>query len=375
MNRTIKNKLDDTRMTLRYISQGLLEKRPHMSYIGAWDKTPNLGDKALATAARLLFPQCGFIDYPCTRPEYFYKIAKRLRFIKYGLLAGGTLINRTDRALEMANECFPLCKKSIVFGSGVADTSFWKDQPNWHNNIDKWRPVLESCSYLGVRGPLSAANLIDAGFKNVEVIGDPILVCAEQRTSEHSKPIKRSIGLSISHPGIEPYENMWGSLASLSDQYIKLASILRQKGWKVRWLIADYRETEMVKKIAAASGTDQEIIDSGGNYKTWMDLVRPLSAFVGMKLHSVALATCAYVPSIMCEYRPKCADYMSYIGQESNTVRTDEFDADMIFQRVEDMDSQRQRYSGILYDSISPLKEKQIRKAQQLIRDLENDVI
>ena len=372
MSKKIKETVNKTRIVSRYLWQGLTVKRPHMSYIGAWDETPNLGDKALIVAARLLFPQCGFIDYPYSRPEPFYLAAKNFRFIKYGLLAGGTLINRTPRALKMAAESFPLCKNSIIFGTGVANPSFWAARPHWENSIPQWKPLLERCSYIGVRGPMSAEVLTEAGIDNVEVAGDPILVLAEQWGPDRPY-IDKSIGLSISHPGIDPHVDMWGTPEQLHDQYVKLAAIARKNGWKVRWLIADPREMDLVTKIAKLSGTSQEICNSFGDYKTYLDLVRPISVFVGMKLHSVALATCAYVPSIMAEYRPKCRDYMRSIGQDANTIRTDQFNADKVWQQVEHMNSERQRMSRSLYENIKPVHDKQKQKAHDLITTLENE--
>jgi len=65
-----------------------------------------------------------------------------------------------------------ICPYFFVFGSGVAHPSFWKD------SLRDWKPILQRCNYIGVRGPLSAELLTDVGINRVEVVGDPVLVFA-----------------------------------------------------------------------------------------------------------------------------------------------------------------------------------------------------
>ena len=86
-----------------------------------------------------------------------------------------------------------------------------------------------------------------------------------------------------------------------------------------------------------------------------------------MKLHSVVLANCSYVPSVMLEYRPKCSDYMSSVGQEKYNIRTDQFRAKDVWSLVEDMNANRERYSRELYSAIKPLRDRQKLKAEDLM--------
>ena len=352
--------------------QEVTVKRPHMAYVGWWSDTPNLGDKALYAAAKQLFHRCGFIDYPFGARRVVGPPVKLFGIIKYGLLAGGTVINRSPHGLKMAKECFPVCKYTFVFGSGVANPSFWSGRSNWKDTLAQWKPLLERCEYIGVRGPMSAEMLTNMGLNNVEVIGDPILVFAEDSPQDDASCIPRSIGLNIGHSRIAPSkEDMWGSQQRFCTEFVKLASLAAKAGWKVRWFVADPRDLELTKKIAKASGTANEIYDTFEDHTEYLDLVRPMSVFVGMKLHAVALATCAYVPSVMLEYRPKCRDYMQAIGQDAAAIRTDKFDAEDVFEIVQDWNSRRQQISENLYYNIKPVSNRQRQKANDLIENLE----
>jgi polysaccharide pyruvyl transferase WcaK-like protein len=98
-----------------------------------------------------------------------------------------------------------------------------------------------------------------------------------------------------------------------------------------------------------------------------------MSVFVGTRLHSVVLATCAFVPSVMLEYRPKCRDYMLSIGQEDYVIRTDKFRSEEVWERACELNSERNRFSEALYQSIKPLRERQLRKASELQKAMLGD--
>ena len=95
-----------------------------------------------------------------------------------------------------------------------------------------------------------------------------------------------------------------------------------------------------------------------------------MSTFVGMKLHAVALATCAYVPSIMLEYQPKCRDYMQAIGQDTATIRTDCFKAEEVWEIIKNWISKRSILSNLLYNKISTLRQRQFQRADELFGTL-----
>ena len=106
------------------------------------------------------------------------------------------------------------------------------------------------------------------------------------------------------------------------------------------------------------------------DFDEYLELVRPLSTFVGMKLHATALATCAYVPSVMVEYRPKCRDFMQAIGQDEATIRSDVFEAEQVWETVSAWNSNRPPAAGALYNAIGTLSKAQRARAREIIQTI-----
>ena len=102
----------------------------------------------------------------------------------------------------------------------------------------------------------------------------------------------------------------------------------------MRWFVVWPQDLKITKRAVELSNTSSEIYEIYDNHLEFLRLVRNLNYFVGMKLHATILATCAFVPSLMLEYRPKCRDYMRSIDQEDATVRTDQFDAGSVWEKV-----------------------------------------
>ena len=344
-----------------FVSRIISAKHPYLAYIGGFLGHHNLGDEALFDAAGSLFYKCSILKFP--QKEWFTRVAKILPGIHCSILAGGTIINRLEGWRRLADKYFNIMPFSFVFGTGVAHPSFWSSREEWKNTLKDWKVVLEKCSYVGVRGPMSAQLLTDAGVGNVEVVGDPVLTFATNRPPENASYIPGSIGLNIGQAN----GAMWGSEANVLTEYVKLAMFARKAGWRVKWFVVWPADLEITEKAAELSGTDRDIYKVYCDFKRYLELVRPLSVFVGLKLHAVALATSAYVPSVMVEYQPKCRDFMQSIGQDAMTVRTDKLKADEVWEIVSTWNSSRQETSQALYHSIKPLWEIQRSKAKQLM--------
>jgi len=346
----------------RYLYEILNTKPPRLLYVGGCPGHRNLGDEALFDAYKGLFHGCSLVHYPGGR---VVSIPTRLLKIADGaILAGGTFINRWG--LSAAQECADVFAKFYVFGTGVANPAFWSKAPGWVDSSAEWARILRRCAYVGVRGPLSAELLANMGVNNVEVIGDPVLFFASDTRAQDDLGVPCSIGLNIGWDRVA----QWGEPEKIYAEYLTLASRAKKSGWKVRWFVACPRDLAMTEKLAGASSTQDEICQIYSNPVEYIDLVRPLSAFVGTRLHSVALATCAYVPSVMLEYRPKCRDYMMSIGHEDHVVRTDEFRGEAVWDFVKLLSSQREASSRALYEAIKPLRDKQLAKAREIMGDL-----
>ncbi|MHC4212020.1 MAG: polysaccharide pyruvyl transferase family protein [Planctomycetota bacterium] len=341
--------------------QGMQGKPPRVAYVAGWRGNQNLGDEVLYESMKELFYRCSFIEYTGGHAQYLP--ARIFPIVQYAVLAGGTLINHLKMWRDVASECIKICPNFFVFGAGVRHPSFWVNRAGWINSLDLWKPVLQRCKYVGVRGPMSAELLTDIGVKGVEVIGDPVLVYAKDVFEDDTSGIPNSIGLNIG----QSYGNIWGSEEEVYTEYVKLAMILKKNGWKVKWFVVWPDDLAITQKAANISGTTDYIYEVYEDHNEYLRLVRPLSVFVGMKLHSVVLSTCAYVPSIMLEYRPKCRDFMKSIGQDAWTFRTDEFRAEEVWEIAVDWNFRRKEVSKALFDSIEPLKNKQHKKAEQLM--------
>jgi len=347
-----------------FIWQALTAKSPRLAYIGGFFGKNNLGDEALYDAVKSLFYNCSLLKFP--RKQWLTSIAKVLPNIHCAVLAGGTVINRLESWRHLADKYFDIFPFSFVFGTGVAHPSFWSSQPGWTDTLKEWKPILERCSYIGVRGPMSAQLLADVGVKNVEIVGDPVLTFAMEQSPENSSYIPDSIGLNIGQAN----GRLWGSQEHVQAEYVKLAAFAKKTGWGVKWFVVYPPDLSITENVARLSGTDHQIYEIYCDTSRYLELVRSLSTFVGMKLHAVALATCAYVPSVMLEYRPKCRDYMQSIGQDSATIRTDKLKAEEIWEIVSTWNSRRQIASGALYHKIKPLREIQRSRAKELMETI-----
>lgn len=352
----IKNMLSKSRV---YINKCLITGKPACGYVGGWIGKQNLGDEALKVAAKRLFYNYDLIQFGGSRTEM--AICQQFPFFKDGMLAGGTLINRMDEWLTLARMYLSITKNLFIFGTGVANPVFWSGRSDWINRMEEWKEVLEKCHYVGVRGPLSEEMLQNAGLRNVEVIGDPVLVFAKRSVNYSYVP--KTIGLNIGQDN----GRHWGNEEDILNKYVKIAKLAKEKKWKVKWFVVHPKDFPITEKAAILSNTDREINEIYDDAEKYIETVRPLSTFVGMKLHATVLATCAIVPSIMLEYRPKCLDYMKSIGQDKYTFRTDQFNADSIWEIVRSWNERRGDVAENLFESIKCLSEKQQEKAKYLM--------
>ncbi len=339
-------------------------RKPRAAYVGGWLGHNNLGDEALFEAYKELFSGVCLYQVRGYREEA--TLARITRAFDSAVLAGGTMIGNNPNFLARSQRMFNIARHRFVFGTGVANYEFWKDKKisdgkSWRENLSLWCSILERCDYVGVRGPQSQKTLFNAGLKNVEVVGDPVLVFADcsKSVNYHNK----TLGLNFGFGG----EHMWDSQKKLFEKIVKLASLARNAGWKVVWFVVWPKDHFIIQNAAKASKTDEHIYTICTDHTKYMNLVSDLTVFVGMKLHAVALATCAGVPSIMLEYRPKCRDYMKSIQQDHLCERIDLFEAEKVWQRVLDIQSNREQYAAKMAEAISQLQAFQKQKAGRIL--------
>ncbi|MBA7631673.1 hypothetical protein ES703_39208 [subsurface metagenome] len=350
--------------TGKFLWQAFSYRSPKMAYVGGWQGHRNLGDEAVYGALKQLFYPANFVEYnknavPC-------RLLKFLPVCEAALLAGGTVIGQKKSAIRWAENCFELCSHRIVFGAGVTDPSFLAYESgtsSWQEYKQLWKGILEKFEYIGVRGPMSAELLTDFGLKKVEVIGDPVLSLSMTQFHHNASIDSNTIGINVG----QAKGSVWGSESQIFEEYIRLATLAKNAGWRIKWFVVWPGDLLVTKQIAVASKTNNEIYELYEDYNRYVELVAPVSVFVGMKLHAVALATCAYVPSVMLEYQPKCRDYMMSIEQDGNTIRTDNFKAEAVWEMVTTLNVNRKKISESLFRTIKPLCELQNSRAAKLM--------
>jgi polysaccharide pyruvyl transferase WcaK-like protein len=328
-------------------------------YVGGFHGRGNLGDDALFAAARKIFAHCSFVEFsgkPAVTPlRLLYPSGQP------AILAGGTLINRDPGWLEVVREYSRVGNGLSVFGTGVASRDFWAGRDGWTDQLGEWVPILRACRYVGVRGPLSAQALKAEGIE-AEVLGDPALALADESINRISLASPPSLGLSIATKGA-----MWGDKADIQMKVAELAQKARTNGWDVHWFVLHAADLGPTRELAERTATARHIHQTYTDYREYMNLVRPLTAFVGMKLHAVVLAICAYVPSIMLEYRPKCRDFMLSIGQGDVSFRVDTFDPEETWKIVRGWRTTGAGKSDELYEVVQAARRRLLAKARELV--------
>lgn len=306
----------------------MIKRARYIGYVGFG----NLGDDALFVAAKELFSEKLDLDVvtPATRAKRWEGWFGRAARVDAVLLGGGTLIkrgrSRSLGAVTSLRRAFPHAKL-VVFGTGVADADLWA---RFGVETDRagWRDLLEQADFVGVRGPLSRQFLKDWGvLREVEIIGDVALWFGKDKFV--CKPRARRIGINLG--------SSLGNIHGGNEQHVleegaRLLKRLHNEGWQITLFPVIAEDIEyMAETVKLAGIAAPEIHTDFLNLHRVLDAMEKQDLFVGEKLHSVVLATCVGTPSIMLEYRTKCLDFMRSIDRGHCTFRTDEFQADQVY--------------------------------------------
>jgi hypothetical protein len=341
--------------------------RPERSieYVGC--AAPNLGDQAVSHSVDRSFRGVT-VQYPKNPHGTFGQILrawedrqKRLAT----LLAGGTMIGPWAFGdAERFEESLNRTGFGFAFGSGVAELIFppdhelyVKDPSVWN----KWMSLLRQCYYVGVRGPRSQAVLAKHGV-NSEVLGDTACGLAQPRGFWQPRP--GLLGVNVGHGG----GTMWGDRAQFNEAMSRFVAAAAEKGWKVEFFALMHDDLDIIKDVARMAGIVEPIIHyEFANADRYIALVRRMQAFVGMKIHSVILAMCAHVPSIMLEYRPKGIDFMASVGQERFNVRTSDVEPSALLDLLDELVDEGVRLSETIDERMNEYRRLQQTRAKELI--------
>jgi polysaccharide pyruvyl transferase WcaK-like protein len=91
-----------------------------------------------------------------------------------------------------------------------------------------------------------------------------------------------------------------------------------------------------------------------------------MSAFVGIRLHSVIMAMCAGVPSIMLSYAPKCLDFMTSVDLQALAIDLKELTPDTLASRFEQVISSGKEYGEKIARHMTAFRDRQIQKAIEI---------
>lgn len=317
-----------------------------------WLGNRNLGDETLFHVNQLLFD--GISLY--TRGS----LLSRLFPLKACILGGGTYINEKGSAASFIEiqQKMPL----LVFGAGVQNPAFWSSLPGYVDARGDWNRILEQCPFVTVRGPHSIRTLEEQGFRGASIAGDPVLSLAQPRPMA-----KGDVRIGVNFGSTQ--DLLWGQSDRKTLEFFNdLLRHLKTEGYRVSLFSVCPTDTETMRKTEEARGLDMHV-----HYRysgAVLNYFNKIDIFVGMKLHSVVLAHCAYTPSLMIEYRPKCADYMASMGLEAYNVRCDRavaYDAASLVERMRQESGHHQEH---LFQRITHYREIQENTVREMTRYL-----
>jgi hypothetical protein len=273
--------------------------RPGVNYIG-WLGRENFGDEAMLLAVRRLIPEA-VVDYE----------ANNARLL---MLGGGTLINRITYLESLQRHDSPRVERAI-FGAGVADPAYW----GLTEPTEQWVDFLETCAYVGVRGPRSAELLREWGYDGeLEVVGDPGL-------SVHpGAAVPTEEGLVVLSPAWTRGELFGEDDAAVFTAFAGLAQRVEEEGRTVAYLSCSPTDDRFIMQIMDDSGTrGAEYVAAYADHDRGVDLLARAEAVIAERLHAAVIAAACGTSFVAVEYRPKVRDFAKSIDQEDYVVRSD----------------------------------------------------
>ena len=338
-------------------------------YVG-WTGHRNLGDEALLQCIQRLFRDHLFLyDKPYIGRGISYRIGREQRF-DCVMLGGGTLINRADEYLRRLQSTRARFK--VVFGAGVADPDFWRNELGQPvaQDMAKWVSVLNNeIAYLGVRGPRSVRLLEEGGVtRPIEILGDPALTLA--RDTLYTPRRRGVIGLNV----CRCKDLLWGqSDDAFLNRFEEISRALMSKGWDLVYFPMSDEDVapcrQMVASVRASGGraSMERITDP----EAFVERMTAMDLFIGEKLHAVVLAACALVPVIMMEYRPKCRDFMDSMGLTDFCRQVNQVTLDWVLDRVDVCLRDEALLRKKMLDTASSYKARQKSAAAKIIAMLD----
>lgn len=307
-----------------------------------WLGHKNLGDEALFCAGKTIFQGINFTKYD-SRLAMF-------RRPKACILGGGTYVYDWDSPTIIAK--IQAKMPFIFYGVGVKNPSYWEKSPYYIDTVKEWHDILSGSPFVGLRGPDSLATLKEHGFHDAIVIGDPALHLADDSIRPR---IGKRIGINFGDTGNE----LWGNDdTAIFEFFYSLVKLLKCRNYDISFFATCPEDTKALAKLQKETNVTELHVHY--QYKpSVLDYFKSIDIFVGMKLHSVILAHCAFTPAIMVEYRPKCRDYMLAMEMPQYDYRCDDLNQQTMIDAVIKLSEDSRSYQEQLSTKISEFKRLQ----------------
>jgi glycosyltransferase involved in cell wall biosynthesis len=321
---------------------------PRIRYVG-WTGRGNVGDEAMLMATRRLFPHA--------------EVATEGEAGDVLMLGGGTLVNRGYLRLLRTLDS-PYLER-VAFGPGVAHPEYWGDTRE--DPVD-WVAFLESCLYVGVRGPRSAALLSEWGLKrDVEVMGDPALSLRPDTS------ITRVEGRIVVCPAWSR-GLLWGdSDRTVISAFADLTRHLRRDGHEV-WALSAFPGDDryIIEMMREAVWPDMPYLAAHDDPSAALDLLASADLVVSERLHGAVLAAAAGTVPVMVEYRPKLRDFAESVGLGELVIRTDQLAGGALAGLCGAAYQDRKRHHDVMTPRVDELRKLQTQAAGRISRSIED---
>ncbi len=340
--------------------------QPKIGYIG-WVGYGNLGDDALFVAFQKLFSDCVSLPYKETTKIQTYERVVRKKVYQAVSLGGGTLINNGS-FYEIFRSAQKKGRPTFVFGAGVRSPSYWNRITGAKNSLAEWIECLHKAVFTGVRGPFSQELLERQGFNKAEVIGDLALSLAKPEVNR--KPHEKRIGINI---GVSNGLIWGGDEQAVLDLMTEFLNTMLDRNWQVTFFPVWHKDLPYIRKAASRLKKPVKILKNYLSIENVFEYLDQCDIVIGEKLHSVILAMAAYTPSIMLEYRPKCADYMASMDLSEFNMRTDQLDLDKLIDLVEKLYADLDGYQDFIAQKVKRYKQLQQEKSKWVLNKILNE--
>jgi ubiquinone/menaquinone biosynthesis C-methylase UbiE/polysaccharide pyruvyl transferase WcaK-like protein len=275
------------------------------------------------------------------------------------VIGGGSIIGfdtmHLNRLLKGSRE--PL----VIFGGGFrkeAEKIPEKDRIHMTELFSK-------ASLKGVRGPITCDLLISNGIaKDIDIVGDPALSFSPPPTSEKLGGDFR-VGVNVRF--MKTGEPQYLSNAQIYNIFAKLADYFVKERNAQIYLFSFTEnkydsDTEAAKKVIELMKykDNPKIIPFSTDIVKMCSLIGSFDYLISQRLHPCILGWVQKVPNIGFEYQfLKTADFMSSIGMDEFTIRTDEFSLEAYLAKYEKLTQNKQSIIESSQQSIAYWRKKQ----------------